>query len=180
MNAAAPRSRGGGKVAGRPTASRILHQKGPGAVPGAAMGQVYAWGGISNKNKKLGSCWWWDVPVQESSRRLEKQSHPTRPEGRGHQFPLSIPKTAEEGSQALTQPHYQPQNHPVFTQNYFSQPPDPHRHPTCHGKRQAGEKQRAGAERAEPLNIYTACHQPPGEEVATVQFQHKQHNNFFA
>lgn len=51
MNAAAPRSRGGGKVAGRPTASRILHQKGPGAVPGAAMGQVYAWGGIRIRSR---------------------------------------------------------------------------------------------------------------------------------
>lgn len=178
MNAAAPRSRGGGKVAGRPTASRILHQKGPGAVPGAAMGQVYAWGGIRIRSR--GAAGGGTSPCRRAAGGWRNRNTQPAPEGRGHQFPLSIPKTAEEGSQALMQPHYQPQNHPVFTQNYFSQPPDPHRHPTCHGKRQAGENQRAGAERAEPLNIYTACHQPPGEEVATVQFQHKQHNNFFA
>lgn len=180
MNAAAPRSRGGGKVAGRPTASRILHQKGPGVVPGAAMGQVYAWGGISNKNKKQGSCWWWDVPVQESSRRLEKQKHPTRPRGQGTPVPPLHPQNSRgrlSGTRAASLSAPKP---PSLHPKLFFPAPRPHRHPTCHGKRQAGEKQRAGAERAEPLNIYTACHQPPGEEVATVQFQHKQHNNFFA
>lgn len=132
MNAAAPRSRGGGKVAGRPTASRILHQKGLGAVPGAAVGQVYAWGGIRIRSR--GAAGGGTSPCRRAAGGWRNRNTQPAPEGRGHQFPLSIPKTAEEGSQALVQPHCQHQNHPVFTQNYFSQPPDPTGTPRATGR----------------------------------------------
>lgn len=178
MNAAAPRSRGGGE-GGRGTHSKQdPTPKRAGSCAQSSRGAGLCLG--RNKNKKLGSCWWWDVPVQESSRRLEKQSHPTRPRGQGTPVPPLHPQNSRgrlSGTHAASLSAPKP---PSLHPKLFFPAPRPHRHPTCHGKRQAGEKQRAGAKRAEPLNIYTACHQPPGEEVATVQFQHKQHNNFFA
>lgn len=121
------------------------------------MGQVYAWGGISNKNKKLGSCWWWDVPVQESSRRLEKQSHPTRPRGQGTPVPPLHPQNSRgrlSGTHAASLSAPKP---PSLHPKLFFPAPRPRRHPAaglCVPREEAGWRKPKGWCRASRTTKY--------------------------